>query len=208
MTESIEERTILGLCGSLSGRRVLDIGCGDGTYALRVSQEGAFAVGIDISRSMLRAARTRAAAQPSHGRWCQASIAALPFAANSFDVVLAVTVLCFHRDPDSAIREAARVLRPGGSPVIGELGKYSSWSVSRRVRGWLGSRTWRSARFWSMRGLQRATESAGLLVDGTQGCVYYPPVAFLAEILRPFEPVLSRLGQLGAAFLTVKARKP
>lgn len=207
LTEFIEQRAILGLCGNLSGRRVLDLGCGDGTYALRASEEGAFAVGLDISPAMLSAARTRAAAQTTQVRWCQASIAALPFAANAFDVVIAVTVLCFSVDPDAAIKEAARVLRPGGSLVIGELGKCSLWALSRRIRGWLGSRTWSHSRFWRVQELRRVIEAAGLRFDDAQGHVYYPPVAVLAEVLSPLDTALSRLGPCGAAFIAVKATK-
>jgi len=49
LTESIEQRAVLGFCGNLSGRRVLDLGCGDGNYALRASEDGAFAVSISVS---------------------------------------------------------------------------------------------------------------------------------------------------------------
>lgn len=207
LTEFIEQRAISRFCGNLSGLRVLDLGCGDGTYAIRASEEGALAVGLDISPAMLRTAHIRAAAEATQVIWCQASISVLPFAANTFDVVIAVTVLCFSDDPGPAIKEAARVLGPGGSLVIGELGKYSHWTISRRIRGWLGSRTWSRARFWSMQELRRVIEAAGLCVDSAQGCVYYPPVTFLAGILSTFDPVLSRLGQFGAAFIAVNARK-
>jgi ubiquinone/menaquinone biosynthesis C-methylase UbiE len=139
--------------------------------------------------------------------WCQASIAALPFAANAFDVVIAVTVLCFSDDSGPAIKEA-RVLRPGDSLVVEELGKYSHWAVSHHVRGRLGSKTRNRTRFWSMQELRRVIEAAGLRVDSAQGWVYHPPVTLLARILRSFDPVLSRLGQLGAAFIAVNARKP
>lgn len=44
-------------------------------------------MGLDISPATLRAARIRATAQATQVRWCQASIAALPFAANAFDVL-------------------------------------------------------------------------------------------------------------------------
>jgi len=197
----------LRLCGDLSGRRVLDLGCGDGAYTLLAAKKGASAVGLDISPEMLKAARSRADAEGTQVSWCQASIGAIPFASNAFDIIIAVTVLCFIDNSDSAVKEAARVLRPGGSLVIAELGKYSAWAVSRRVRGWLGSRTWSGARFWTVRELRRAMEAAGLRFDSAEGCVYYPPVALLAEALSPFDRGLSRLGRYGAAFIVVKATK-
>ncbi len=207
LTESIEQRAIGELCGSLSGQRVLDLGCGDGIYAIRAAEEGAFVVGLDISFAMLSAARSRAAAKALRVGWCQASGAALPFAANTFDIVVAVTVLCFSDDPTVAIKEAARVLRPGGSLVIGELGKYSSWAASRKVRAWFGSRMWSRAKFWSVQELRTVIGAAGLQFEGALGSVYYPPVASLAEILSPLERAFSFLGQFGAAFIAVKAAK-
>jgi len=50
-------------------------------------------------------------------------------------------------------------------------------------------------------------EAAGLKFDSARGCVYYPPVKPLAEVLSPFESILSPLGQFGAAFIVVKATK-
>ncbi len=142
LTESIEQGAVLRLCGDLSGRRILDLGCGDGGYTLLAAKKGASAaVGLDISPEMLDAARSRADADGMQIGWCRASIDALPFAGNVFDLIIAVTVLCFRDEPGAALKEAARVLRPGGSFVIGELGRYSMWAVFRRVRGWLGSPT-------------------------------------------------------------------
>jgi hypothetical protein len=43
----------------------------------------------------------------------------------------------------------APVVVPGGRVVLGELGRFSVWTVERRVRGWLGASTWRHAQFWS-----------------------------------------------------------
>lgn len=207
VTESIEQRVIFELCGKVSGLRVLDLGCGDGTYAIRASEDGALVTGADISYAMLRAAHARSVARGQQVKWVKASLVALPFASNTFDVVTAVTVLCFSTDSDNAMREAARVLRPGGSLVIGELGKFSCWAVFRRIRAVFGSKMWHSARFRSVGDLRRLVEAAGLRLEAIQACVYYPPSAFLAEFLSPFDSFLSRIGQFGAAFIALKAIK-
>jgi len=67
-----------------------------------------------------------------------------------------MTVLCFSDDPGPTFKETARVLQPRGSLVIGELGKYSARAVSRRLKGWLGSRTWSCPRFWKVQEARRS----------------------------------------------------
>ena len=53
----------------------------------------------------------------------------LPFGDRSFDIVSLITVLAFMPKPGLALAEIARVLRPGGRLVLGDLGKWSSWAA-------------------------------------------------------------------------------
>ena len=208
MTERLEQRVILDLAGELQRRRVLDVGCGDGAYSILACQRGARAIGADTSPAMLEAARRRAEIHclGTIG-WCQASAERLPFESQVFDAVIAVTALCFVKDPQRAVLEAARVLRPGGRLIIGELGMFSLWALSRRLRGWFGSATWRKARFWTTGSLRRLIEQAGLHFRSVRGCVYYPPIEPAARLMVKADRVLSRLGSVGAAFLAVRADK-
>ena len=50
--------------------------------------------------------------------------------------------------------ELARVLEPGGSLVVGELGRWSPWNVRCRISGLAGHPVWRESRFWSRHGSQ------------------------------------------------------
>ena len=118
-----------------------------------------------------------------------------------------MTALCFVKDPQRAVLEAARVLRPGGRLIIGELGMYSLWALSRRLRGWFGAATWRKARFWTTGSLRRLIEQAGLRFHSRRGCVYYPPVEVAARLMVKADCLLSHLGSVGAAFLAVRADK-
>jgi ubiquinone/menaquinone biosynthesis C-methylase UbiE len=207
ITEQLEEKIIFTLAGDLHEQKVLDIGCGDGTYAISACQQGADVIGVDLSAAMLIVARRRAGDCPRTVQCCLASAESLPFDSETFDIVIAVTALCFVEDPRRAVQEAARVLRPGGRLIIGELGRYSLWALSRRIRGWFGASTWRKARFWSMAGLQQLVGQAGLRFHSARGCVYYPPLEPVACLMVKAEHALSRLGSFGAAFLAVRADK-
>ena len=132
----------------------------------------------------------------------------LPFPDRRFDVVVAVTVLCFVPDAEAAFREIARVLRPGGAVVIGELGRWNLWALRRRIRGWLGNRLWRAARFHTADELRRLAAGAGLEARAVRGAVFYPPVAALACAMAPLDPWLGRITAIGAAFVALRAEKP
>jgi SAM-dependent methyltransferase len=138
ITEDLEVELVLELAGDLAGKRVLDVGTGDGTYAL-AAERGATVTGVDASREMLDAAAGRARGRGLAIDLREGDVAHLPFEDGSFDVVIAVTVLCFVSDPRRAVAEMARVLAPGGKLVIGELHRASTWAAWRRVKGWLGS---------------------------------------------------------------------
>ena len=207
LTEPLEQEAIFYLAGDLRGRRVLDIGCGDGTYSIAACKLGAHVIGVDLSAAMLETARHRAEDCPRTIRWCLASAGSLPFDPETFDIVIAVTAFCFVEVPRRAVLEVGRVLRPGGRLIIGELGRYSLWALSRRIRGWFGASPWREARFWTISGLRQLVEQADLRAHSARGCVYYPPVEPAARIMEKADHALSRLGSAGAAFLALRADK-
>jgi SAM-dependent methyltransferase len=201
-------KVVFELAGPLAQRRLLDIGAGDGTYALEAASRGADATALDSDQSMLDAAEMRAKRRGLSVAFQRGQAEALPFGDGSFDVVLAVTVLCLVPDPATAVREMARVLAPGGRLVLGDLGRFSVWATVRRVRGWFGAQTWRTAHFWSRRELVWLVETAGLRSEGFRRSVFFPPNRMAARAVFPFEPLLTRLAAPGAAFLALAADKP
>jgi ubiquinone biosynthesis O-methyltransferase len=208
ITDRLERQLILGLVGDVRGCRVLDVGCGDGEFAVELKKRGAIVVGIDASAEMIDAAKSRSKLQNADVDFQVAMAERLPFPAGQFDVVTAITILCFVDDAAPVFQEIARVLRPGGRLVIGELGKQSTWAVGRRIRAWLGSRLWRRGRFRTANELRGLAEQAGLVVKTVRGAIYYPRWSVAARIMSPLDPVLSRLTTLGAGFLAIFAIKP
>jgi SAM-dependent methyltransferase len=87
--------------------RVLDLGCGDGAFGARVAP-AARRYGVDTSPDRLRLAAGTGALV------VRADAAALPYPAASLDAVIANSTLEHLPDPAAAVREVARVLRPGG----------------------------------------------------------------------------------------------
>lgn len=103
-----------------AGSRVLDVPCGGGV-ALRGlrPRQGLDYVAVDIAPTML--ARTAAAARrrgvSDQVTTREADVVTLPFDDDAFDLVLSLTGLHCFPDPQGAVREVARVLRPGGRLV-------------------------------------------------------------------------------------------
>jgi ubiquinone/menaquinone biosynthesis C-methylase UbiE len=205
LTEQLEQRAIFSLLGDPSGLRVLDVGCGDGVYAVEVSRRGGDVFELDRSLPMLEASRTRAISSDVNIRWCQGAAQSLPFRDASFDLVLAVTALCWIPEPVVALKEMNRVVRRGGAVIVGELGRWSLWALSRRIRGWLGARTWKRAHFWAAKELRELLAVAGLRAEEVRGAVYYPPSEILARLMGSIEGASARLGSYGAAFIAVRS---
>jgi ubiquinone/menaquinone biosynthesis C-methylase UbiE len=191
---------------ALPGEAALDAGCGTGIYTAWLSERGLRVVGVDRDEAMLTVARARA----PQASFARGLVTELPFAAAEFDLVLAVTVLCF-LTPDerrAAAGELVRVTRPGGRVVLGELARFSLWAAQRRVKGWWGSETWRAARFTSAGELvSLLREAGGRPAGAARHAVYLPPVdrGLVTRHAGGFERLGQLLGPVGAAFVVVRA---
>jgi SAM-dependent methyltransferase len=112
-------RPAFGQLGPLTGRRVLDYGCGHGMASVVLARRGARVTAFDLSRGYLDEARRRAAANGVDVAFVQADAERLPFADGCFDAVWGNAVL-HHLDLRRAGRELRRVLAPGGVAVFCE----------------------------------------------------------------------------------------
>jgi arsenite methyltransferase len=107
------------------GERVLDLGCGAGTDTLVAAQmvgPDGHVTGIDMTEEMLAKARGAAAAMGAgHVEFVQGDAEQLPFAAESFDVVISNGVIDLIPDKDAVFSELFRVLRRGGRIQIADV---------------------------------------------------------------------------------------
>ena len=207
ITDALERQLLARLLGRVDGKKLLDVGCGDGAMAFDLARQGATVTALDADPSMIAASRRRAKNEATRAQLVEGDVENLPFDDATFDVVVAVTVLCFVQDAERAVKEIARVLKPGGRLVIGELGRWSLWTAQRRMRGWLGHPVWRAVKFRTAAELRSLAEAAGLRVVAIQGAVHYPPCGIAARLLAPVDLWLGQETIFGAAFLAMSAAK-
>jgi ubiquinone/menaquinone biosynthesis C-methylase UbiE len=138
---------------------VLDLGCGDGTFAAAAAAVGAAeAVGVDVSETAVRRAR---AAHPGLRFEVVAQGGELPLADASFDVVWCSEVLEHVLDTARLLSEARRVLRTGGTFLVTTPDHSLLRRLGLALRGWEHALDPRGAdlRFYTARSL------ADLLAD-------------------------------------------
>jgi len=134
----------------LGARRLLDIGTGTGRLLEVLAPKVEQAIGIDQSREMLALARANLArAGIDNADIRQGDMYALPFEADSFDVVTIHHVLHYADDPSAALSEAARVVKPGGTVLVVDFSPHDLVELKRehahvhlgfadnQVQGWL-----------------------------------------------------------------------
>jgi len=107
--------------------RILDVGCGTGLNMKYLAQYGAV-TGVDLSSTALQFSRQR-----GETRLIKAPIEHLPFAENTFDLVTALDIIEHLDDDWAALREIARVLKPGGRAVVLVPAYMFLWSLQDEI---------------------------------------------------------------------------
>jgi SAM-dependent methyltransferase len=147
------------------GQRVLEVGPGTGYYTLDVadwvSPGGRLEI-LDLQQEMLDHTMRRAGERGvTNVSAVQGDARRLPYAEGTFDAAYLTTVLGEIPDQDAALRELARVLKPGGRLVVGELFGDPHWVSPGRLR--------------------RRAEAAGLTFGERSGT----PLGYFARFDRP-----------------------
>lgn len=127
---------MIALAGDVSGRRLLDLGCGEGAYSRALAGRGARVTGIDGSARLIEVARQRASdAGLDIDYRCVNASALDGIESGAFDLVVASMIFMNVEDYDGAIREAHRVLVPGGALCLSITHPCFSAPVSDWVGG-------------------------------------------------------------------------
>ena len=113
-----------------TGLKVLDIGTGTGFLALMLAELGNDAWGIDVSDKMMELGRQHAKERQVNVTFQHSEGEHLPFADDTFDVVVNCRVLWTLVEPEVSLKEWKRVLKPGGK-MLGFMRKHvKDWSYS------------------------------------------------------------------------------
>jgi ubiquinone/menaquinone biosynthesis C-methylase UbiE len=151
--------------GLPAGAEVLEVAPGPGYLSIEMARRAPFRVtGLDISRTMAEIARENAAAAGVTIDFRQGDVSAMPFAGESFDLVVSQAAFKNFRRPVDALDEIHRVLRRGGRAVIQDMRREASTAdiarevksqglgllngfITRRVLAGLRNRAYSTARF-------------------------------------------------------------
>lgn len=117
---ALEEPHVRAALGDVKGLDVLELGCGTGRHTAWLHEAGANVTALDFSEGMLQTARSKLAGEGV--RWVTHDLhQPLPFAHQSFDLVLSALVLEHLRDLPAFFEETSRVLRHGGRAVVSAM---------------------------------------------------------------------------------------
>jgi len=139
MQEYVEVPVMVQLLGLPAGGRILEVGCGRGIALPPIARtlRPRLLVGLDVDKRLLRFARARLRERGVTASLHHGDVRALPFADARFDLVIDFGT-CHHiGDPDRALGEIVRVLRPGGlfvcETVTSQLLSHPFRSRGRRL---------------------------------------------------------------------------
>lgn len=130
------DEPMLSECGDVRGLQVLDAGCGEGRFCRMLSERGAITTGIDLTEPLIQEAQRR----HPEGRYEVGNAEALPYQDASFDLVISYIVLLDIDDFRTAIREMARVLKPGGKAVVSNLQSFVTTKETPWIEDEAGNR--------------------------------------------------------------------
>lgn len=162
---------------SLSGLRILDIGCGGGILSEPLARLGAAMVGADPSDSNIAVARHHAAQSGLTIDYRDTTAEALAEAGEVFDVVLAMEVVEHVADVDLFVELAASMVKPGGLLFVATLNRtMKSFALAivgaEYILRWLPRGTHQWDKFVTPDELEAAIEQCGLSIIDETGVMY------------------------------------
>src|SRR5436305_3659403 len=175
-----EERLFAEHLAPLDGLRILKTDLWDEAKNTRIlawaAHHGAGAFGIDISEPTARQAQSAFTGAPSPLRAAAADVRALPFLDASFDAVYSMGTIEHFDETEQAVREMARVLKPGGRAIIGVPNRHDPFlrPLLATVMQATGLYAYGYEKSYSRRSLRAMLERAGFEVGVETAILFIP----------------------------------
>jgi len=183
------EKELLGQhLNEIKIKELLELGCGTGHWTRFFCEKGFRVTGIDESKSMLKIAEKN---KPKNCEFRKADATQLPFQDNSFSAIASVTMLEFVEDVTKVMNEIDRILKPGGTLILGCLNENSELGKSKEY-----DPVFQHARFFTPEKIQTILERFGEpnlsfgvylspgfeILDGTEEQGHTTPVFIAATV--------------------------
>jgi 2-polyprenyl-6-hydroxyphenyl methylase / 3-demethylubiquinone-9 3-methyltransferase len=193
--------------GNVSGKKLLDVGCGGGYLSEEFAKTGLDVTGIDPSQNTLRAARAHAAQSLLRIDYEEGRAEAIPFVDSSFDYVCCCDVLEHVDDVNATISEIARVLKPGGLFFYDTINRtFLSWLMTIKIAqdwkctAWEAPNTHEWMRYVKPMELDSIMNANGLVMHGIKGIgVHSGPLVIWRAIRQRAKGEISRY-EMGTRF--------
>ena len=167
----VETDALWSLLEPQPGMKILDASCGTGNQSLELAAHGCKVTGIDIAPNMLDQATKKLCARGLAAEFQLMDCTKMEFANASFDAAISVAAFEFIPNPQAALREMRRVVKPGGVVVIGTIVRGGEWANLYSSQVCKGT-AYEHAKFLSLDDLRQLDPSG---FECFVECLFIPP---------------------------------
>ncbi len=125
--DDVQARLVFNIADVKEGDTVLDAGCGTGNFSEKLARKGCKVTGVDVSSRMLEIAKKKVEDTPYKIDYKKMDVHNLDFNDETFDAVFVMTAFEFLDNQEDAFTEMFRVLKKGGSLLIGTISREGEW---------------------------------------------------------------------------------
>lgn len=177
----------------IANKKVLDAGCGTGWFAGAANKRKANVTAMDIGPDLLQ----KVSKKYPNISTVEGSVMNMPFSDNSFDIVISSEVIEHVENPEKAIAEISRVLKPNGIAIITTPNIFWKWTLifanALKIRPYQGLENWSS-----LQGLKESCVKHSLIIEKVRGVHLFP---FVIQELTPLLRLVDNLYPLLNPFM-------